>query len=419
MSGTSRLRLGAMVLTVTLAVAGCNGGDSAMPTDPGAVEGSVTFWTYPIGDSGKDSYWDPVVEQFKQKYPKVDVDVVVQPFTNREETLVTAIAGKQGPDVVYFNPDFIPKFAVEGVLEPVEDVIADDRDDFTPAALDAMSWDGKLYGVPLLMQALIGVCNKQVLAASGVEKCPETWADIEQMAPKVKAAGYVPTDYVAAQTLTLNHSFYPYLWQAGGEVLTADGKKAAFNSPEGLRALEFVKKLVDNGWTSQQSLTTAETLEQSALGQGKQAYSPNNTTASLAKLFKPEELVVSQPLTDKVQVAAGSVGGLSVLAGSDAKAASKAWIDFLTSPEHMRSFDQKNGYYAPRKSVTGLYADNPGMAEGEKHLDVIRSGVIHPKAREIMNLIKPHLQAVLLGKTAPGDALAAAEKDVNALLERR
>jgi multiple sugar transport system substrate-binding protein len=84
----------------------------------------------------------------------------------------------------------------------------------------------------------------------------------------------------------------------------------------------------------------------------------------------------------------------------------------------MKKFDKENGYYAPRDSGAGLFADDPEIAEGEKYLDVVRAGVIHPKARELMDLIKPHLQAALLGKTAPEAALAAAEKEVNALLAR-
>ncbi|HEX6681932.1 MAG TPA: extracellular solute-binding protein [Candidatus Limnocylindrales bacterium] len=402
--------------------AGCGGGggdNDAAPTDPASVEGTVTFWTYPIGSSGEDGYWAPIVKQFQEKYPKVKVDIVVQPWTKREETLVTAIAGRQGPDVVYFNPDFIPKFATERVLEEVADVIADDKSDFATSALESMSWNGKLYGVPLLMQVNLGVCHKDVLAAGGVDKCPESWSDVEAMAPKVKAAGYVPTDYTAALPLTLNHSFYPYLWQAGGEVLSPDGTKAAFNSPEGLRALEFVKKLVDSGWTVPQSLTTSETLEQSPLGKGRQAFvNGASNILALRKVIAPEKIVSAAPLTDKKRVAAGSVGGLSVLASSDAKAASKAWIDFLTSPEQLRQFDQKNGYYSPRKSVTGLFADDPVMALGEKYLDTVRTGVMHPKARELMDVIKPHLQAALLGKVTPQAALAAAEKDANDLLKR-
>jgi multiple sugar transport system substrate-binding protein len=273
--------------------------------------------------------------------------------------------------------------------------------------------------VPLLMQVNLGVCHKDVLAAAGITKCPESWDELTEMAIKVKAAGYVPTDYTAAQTLTLNHSFYPYLWQAGGEVLTADGKKAAFNSAEGLKALEFIKRMVDSGWTSPQSLTTVEAIEQSAVGKGRQAFiNGASNILTLRKTIAPDKLVSAAPLTDRNRVAAGSVGGLSVLATSRAKPAAKAWIDFLTSPEQMRTFNQKNGYYAPRTSVTGLFADDPGMALGEKYLDTVRVGVINPKARELMDVIKPHLQAALLGKVEPKAALAAAETEVNELLAR-
>lgn len=246
MSGRLKARTAAMVLATAMLSAACGGtDDAAMPKDPKAVEGAITFWTYPIGVSGKDDYWAPIVKEFKKKYTNADVEVVVQPWEKREENLVTAIAGHKGPDVVYFNPDFIPKFADEGTLEPVGDVIEDDRADFKKSALESMTWDGELYGVPLLMQTLTGVCNTEVLAASGVDKCPTTWDEVEAMAPEVKKAGHVPTDYVADLTLTLNHSYYPYLWQAGARCSTRTVPRPHSTAPRGCRRWSSSR----NWWT--------------------------------------------------------------------------------------------------------------------------------------------------------------------------
>ncbi|WP_163570938.1 hypothetical protein [Fodinicola feengrottensis] len=48
----------------------------------------------------------------------------------------------------------------------------------------------------------------------------------------------------------------------------------------------------------------------------------------------------------------------------------------------------------------------------------MRPGVLSPQGRALMDLIKPHLQAVLLGKAQPQQALDAAASEVNALLAR-
>src|SRR5699024_1764513 len=45
----------------------------------------------------------------------------------------------------------------------------------------------------------------------------------------------------------MNESFFPFLWQAGGEIFTEDGLSTAFNSPAGAEAAIFLRELLDVG----------------------------------------------------------------------------------------------------------------------------------------------------------------------------
>ena len=57
---------------------------------------------------------------------------------------------------------------------------------------------------------------------------------------KLKAKGIDGFNYFASTDQTLNISFYPLLWQAGGDVFSKDGKSAAFNQQPGVDALTFL-----------------------------------------------------------------------------------------------------------------------------------------------------------------------------------
>lgn len=403
-----------------IGLAGCGGGDDALPSDPNQVSGKVTMWSYPIGDSGTQEYWKPRVDAFKKKYPNVDVQVVVHPWAKRDEQLVTAIAGKQAPDVVYLIPDQVPKYASMKALAPVDDVISDDKSDFRDVALKAMTFEDKLYGVPFLQSVNTTVYNKKVLQAAGVASPPKTWDEVLAAAPQLKAAGYYTTVYEGGLDSTLNQTFYPLLWQAGGEVLNEDGTKAAFNSDAGRKALEFIKKLVDGGYVPKANLTATVPQEQSDLVKGKVALTYASGIAILTAEggLPAEDLQIGAPLKQEKEVSYGTVGGLSLLAGSENKAAAKAWIRWMTEAAQMGPFCKENDYYAPRKSVTNLYQGDALRTEEEKYLDAMNVGVLHPKARDMMGAITPQIQAVLLGKATPADALAKAEKDVNDLLAR-
>ncbi|WP_163506386.1 ABC transporter substrate-binding protein [Fodinicola acaciae] len=413
-------RIGALATAVVLAaaMAACGSG-GGVPSDPSQVSGKVTMWIYPIGADLEKTWWQPKVAEFRKKYPKVNVDVVVQPWANRDEQLTTAIAGNKGPDVVYLIPDQLSQYADTGALADVTDVISSDRSDFRDNALQAMTYDGKLYGVPLLMSVTTTMVNKKVMQAAGVTSVPQTWDDLLAAAPKFKAKGYYATYYIGDPKQTLNQTFYPLLWQAGGEVLSADGKKCTINSAAGLKALEFVKKLIDNGYTPKDALTAAQQAETSPFAQGKVGVTISTASADLAtyKLSK-ENYQVGPPLKDVKSVGYGTVGGLSVLQSSQNAAAAKAWVQWVTSTAQMKEFDKSRSYFPPRKSVGSLYASDPLVGGEEKYLDQMRPGVISPQGRALMDLIKPHLQAALLGKVTPKQALDAAAAEVDALLAR-
>lgn len=413
MKRTPTMKLLSAAAALALTMTACST-DSGAPADPEDVSGTVVFWTYPLGEADSASWWKPYVEEFNKEYPNVEVEVVLQPFGNREDALTTAIAGNNAPDVVYFNPDFIPRYAEEDLLMPLDD-LRDDWDDFVPSSLESMTWDDTLYGAPLLMQIQQPYCNTEALAAAKVE-CPTTWDEWREAAPKFKEAGYYAGEYNAVSTL--NHGFYVYLWQAGGEVLSDDLQSAAFNSPAGVEALTFIKEMVDKDWVPKEPLTVLEPLEQSAVGRAEVGYVPGSQLISTRAVVDPDLIEVAPPMKHREQVASGSVGAWSIFETTEVPEAAKAWVRFLSEPAFIEEFNDFTGYLPPRESLNDMFADDPQIADGMEYLDTVRAGVMHPKAREIIDTIRPHIQSVLLEGVAPKDALAAAEKQVDDLLAR-
>jgi multiple sugar transport system substrate-binding protein len=412
-------KLTASLLTgvLALAVAGCGADDDTGLGDPSAVTGTVTAWVYPLLGDQENAWWQQRVAEFRKQYTKVDVSVVVQPWANRDTQLTTAIAGGKGPDVVYLNADQIPQYAVQGALADVSGVL-DDRADFRPNALSAMTYKDTLYAAPVLMSVTTTLVNRKVLQAAGVTDPPKTWDDLRALAPKLKDKGLYATQIYGVPT-SLNATYYPYLWQAGGQVLSADGKKSAFNSAAGVKALRFLKELTDAGAVPKDSLTTLPTSEADPFAQGKVAVQfPGDPATVRAFKSGAADYQVAAPLADVKSVSFGSVAGLAVLDSAKDKAAAKAWVKFMASPDPAKAFVKDRGYFAPRKSAGTLYAGDPLSGAAERYLDAMEPGVLSPQARQISDLVKPHVQAVLLGRATPEQALADAAKEVDALLAR-
>lgn len=424
-----RLRNAAALLAAgSLAlVAACSAGNgigagavATVSANPAKVSGTVTMWIYPIEPTGEQAAWAPRVAAFEHEYPHVKVNVVVQPWANRDEQLTTAIAGGKGPDVVYLIPDQVPGYAANGSLADVSSLIASDKSDFRSSAVNALSYNGKLYAVPLLMSATTLLVNKKAMAAAGLTQPPKTWSDLLADAPKLKQAGYYATEYDADPTQTLNETFYPLLWQAGGQVLSPDGKKAAFNSAAGVAALTFLKELVDGGYVPKDPLTTPPQTDTDPIEQGKVAFVMTGDVAALTptSAMPLSAWTAYPPLSDKKSVSYGTVGGLAILSRSQGNPAASAWVNWVTSAGQMKTYDKSHDYFAPRISVGTLFPSSTLIGAEERTIGDVNTGVINLQARQLMSLIIPHIQAALLGQASPQQALNAAASAVNSLLAR-
>ncbi|MFE7711661.1 extracellular solute-binding protein [Streptomyces sp. NPDC057486] len=405
--------MAAPVLATALAVgvlAGCSGS--------GSDDKTVTMWTYPvIFDEAKNkAYWDGLVKAFEKKHSGVTVKVETFPWANRDTALATAIASGKGPDAVYLIPDQLPKYAKS--IVPADDYMpADAKSDYTDFALKSVTVDGKALASPILTSANPLICDKRVFAAIGEKTYPTSWAELEALAPKLKKKGYYATSYSGDTQQTLNMTFYPLLWQAGGDVFSEDGRTVTFNDAAGVKALTYLKKLVDGGYTDKDLVTTTPKLEQTPVAKGKVACTWQNTPADVEPFWGKENIVVQPPLKEAESIGYGTVGALSMLKGADKKNTGD-WLNFVAESQNAAGLQKAAGYFPARKSGGDLYPDDALQTAVGATLPSMTVGPLHDKAREVQGVLAPEIQAALLGKKSPQEALNAAQKAAQGMLGR-
>jgi multiple sugar transport system substrate-binding protein len=402
----------AVALVAALAVAGCGGSGSG---DSG--EKTVTMWTYPvIFDEAKHrAHWDETIKAFQAANPDIKVKTEIFPWANRDQALATAIAGNKGPDVVYLIPDQLPKYVRN--IEPVDEYLADaDKSDYHENVVKSVTIDGKMMGAPILTSAATPICNKKVFAAVGETTYPTSWNDLLTLAPKFKAKGYDITAYAGDAKQTLNQTFYPLLWQAGGDVFGPDGKSVAFNDDAGKKALTFLKQLVDGGFVDKTLLTNVPPIEQTRIAQNKVGCVWHVPVSEIEKFWGKENIQVVPHFTETRQLGYGTVGSLSMLKNAKNKEAAGKWIAFATNAENSKKYDLASGFFSPRKSTGALFADDPVLGEQEKQVGNSTVGPLHEKARDLQGVLSPEIQAALLGKKSVEQALDDAAKAAAPLL---
>ncbi|MEO3800652.1 sugar ABC transporter substrate-binding protein [Nonomuraea sp. B1E8] len=402
-----------LAAALSLAAAGCG-------SSGGSDKSVVTLWMYPvIGDQAKSqAFWGKVEKDFEAANPTTDIKIDLQPWEGRQEKVTTALVSKKGFDLVVLGPDQIPQYAQQGTIEPVDDIVAPAKASYLPNSLTALTVDGKLYGVPIYQTITAPIYNKKLFSEAGVNKVPETLDELKEAAPKLAAKKVAILDYPGKPEVTLNQSFYPILWANGGTVFAADGKSVVFNGPEGVASLQLLLDLKAAGGLPPNTASKGNDIEGGLLAAGKTAMYHAATAGQVDQLgaaIGEENVGIGLPLEGTKRVAFGIPGGLMVAKHSENKDAAKKFASYLASPEVSAALAKESGFFPARTDVTV-----PGQSEASKEfaksLQYAFPGDTHPKARQVMGVLAPHIQAALLGKEDAKTALDAAAEEANQLL---
>jgi len=400
-------------LTAIGMLAGCAGGSGG---EAGGDQ-NVTVWLYPViaDEASHKAFWDDTIEAFEADNDGITVDYEIFPWANRDESLQTAIAANKGPDLVYLIPDQLA--AYESSIEPLDDYLSDEHvADLLPNVRESVTLEPGIMGAPMLTSAMALICNAAAFEAAGVSDFPETWDDVREMAPKFVDAGMYMFSYPASAENTLNMTFYPLLWQAGGSVYDEDGA-VGFGGDEGLEALTFLSDLAALGALEPTALSTLQPIEQTPLAQGSVGCTWNDSVLDVEPFWGEENVTVLPPLTEEESVAYGTVGSLSLLKSSKVKDAAAAFAEYATGAEVMKPYLLEAGFFSPLESTEPLNAPDTLLGQVEQYVPTTTVGELATSSRAIMGVLSPEIQAVLLGTKTPEEALETAVTAAQPLLK--
>jgi len=294
------------------------------------------------------------------------------------------------------------QFADKGILEPMDDHLGKDFDaaDFSETSLEAVTYDGKKYGLPILREVQTMFYNTDILKEVGgdPEKLPETWEEFDALAKKAVEKGYAGRTFEGGSTL--NSTLYPFIWQAGGDIIK-DGE-AVIDSKESVEAFTEIPK------------DSINATEQTGFQEGKMlaAYGTGYLISSMAEQGK-ENYVIGAPLKQKEQATFGTTGMFSVASTSKHKAESAKFVEVMTNSENAKSFNKLTNYIPARTSALTIFDDNERMKDLAQYVEIANPGVIHPSARIFMPNVQAKLQAMLEGSLTPEEAA----KEANELIK--
>jgi len=425
----------ATILAIVLAACGSSG--TAAPTARQSAapepEVTITFWhgqSGVLGDRLKE-----LIAKFNSTH-KVQVNAQFQgAYAQLGQKIVSAIQAGSVPDMAMVpGPPVAAQYWKAKAILPIQQFVdspdgftKDQLADFVPALLDdnSLPVSGKktLVSWPFSKSVALLYYNPDILKAAGVS-VPKTWDEFRSALKTVKEkTSATPLSY----TPDVFTYFLPYLWSQGGEVLSSDLTKAAFNTPAGAAALQYQADLV---LTDKTATVTQGYDWQNPFAQGKVAFA---ISTSVSRPYIEQAMPADKKF--KVGMAllpAGPKGAATDLFGNNlvifAKAPADhqrgAWLfmKWLTDTDQTVAWSLASGYMPLRESARNAPAFK-AAAEKDDRLLVpltalkgahgIPGSPDWPKMEPVFN---DAITSALLGKASVKDALAAAEKKVNDIL---
>ncbi len=421
-----------VAVATALALTGCAGQGSSGVAKNAPVGGKITLslWN---GNTGPDGpAMDKVIQAFNASQSKVVVKSVTMPWDSLYQKLLTGATSKGGPDIVALDFSRIPQYASQGLFQPIDDYYAGgahNTGQLPKTAINASVYNGKNYGVPLTFATTMMYYNKALFTKAGLDpnKPPTTWDEFAAMVPKLTSTpsgSSKPDQYAIALADHATIDMYPpFLWNAGGGIVSSDNKKSELDSAASLKALNFWVDLVKNKQASPIGLSGADADKLFATG--KAAIEINGPWATTGYKQAGIDFGVTRPFAGPAGSSILADVETMALPAKDNKATKDAAYQFMqywTSKPSQKTWSEGSGFPPLESDVGATIKDNPypgifGSKDVVNDSRLLLPG-LQPGSSIIQDIFYPSLQKALNGQGSVDAVFKAASQQVQAKLDQ-
>lgn len=249
MESRKKLNRREVLRTAAFGLAGTGLAAYAKPSDRRASSGKVSISYGTPGGTVENAHYKPVFDAWNSAHPNVRANYVAYGgnYTTDSVTKVqTLMAGGDAPDAVWIPPEYVASFASRGAIVPIDHYLKNTKLDLNtifPVHLDALRWKGKLWGLPRDGAPLSLFYNIPMFDAAHVPYPTENWTWDDYLSAG-KELTHRDANGRATQIGADRGDWTSWVWQAGGDILSHDGKRCVLDSAAAVSAFKFMRDLV-------------------------------------------------------------------------------------------------------------------------------------------------------------------------------
>lgn len=200
---------------------------------------------------------------FYAKNPGLKINITVLDWNSGYEQILNAIADGKGPDVVQLGWSWIGAMAATKGLRPFSEAelaTMDGAENFAPVAWNTTHSVGSTdtVAIPWFVDTRAIYYRTDVLQKTGLDPATafRTWDNFADTLRKMKDTGLVkaPLAYPGKGDWNVVQNLAPWIWSAGGDLMTPDLSQATFNNDAGVRGVQFYAGLYNQGLVLKEAL---------------------------------------------------------------------------------------------------------------------------------------------------------------------
>ncbi|MBX3140670.1 MAG: sugar ABC transporter substrate-binding protein [Trueperaceae bacterium] len=346
----------------------------------------VNVWIYETF-AGNDSPISKAAAEFMAQNPDIEINLIPTAGTSSayRDPFMVAAQGGGGPDVLMADIAWSPEFAAMGIVKDLSERMAGKEDEFFPGPLDTLRYEGGIYGVPFYTNALGMFYNKTAFEEAGLPLPDDdwTWYDFRTAVDTLSDGEMYGFGLEGAWGGTFE--WYPWFWQAGGQLLSDDGTTPTFNSEAGLEATRFFLDIVTNPrYVPEAAKTWKGWAELAAAFSNKviAMYEVGDWGIAMVDGMNPPFEWGVAPLPANGQ-RASLVGGANWVVNANTKVEDAAWrwLEYITGPAVFPLMDGYNRVAARRGA-----AEAQEIVKSDPRMQVLTASLEFAKARPTVPL---------------------------------
>ena len=315
---------------------------------------TMTVWAA----QAEEDAFNALIARYKTVRPDVTIKLEVNGNAGQTYQVVdTRLAGRQGPDLFRVQYQQVGRYASARAVVDLTKHVEAEAADFAPAFWKAASYKGRQFAMPHHTDTFALYYNREMFQKIGVEPPTSldkawTWQQFIAVARDLKAKAGLPYSF-AMGWQNAAYRWLPFLYQHGGQMLSADLQASAMSSKAAIETIAWTQSWFKEGLVPPSTSVKSTEAPQALFANGTVGMilagdwqipflTKNMTKWNWGVTFMPRDVAMASDL-----------GGNCFAVTRDSKNPDEAaaFLRFMTDKANMQDFITSAQFLPVRKSL--------------------------------------------------------------------